>query len=116
MHEGAIEGYAILELFGHNVLVGHVTTTMLGGSALLRVDVPAVDEQPGFTKFVGPGAIYSLTLVTEDVALAALKQRRPAATVYEPRQLTHGYPDSANDYHHRNDYQDHDPDDEDLVF
>ena len=83
-----IEGWAIVELFGHNKIAGYVTTAIIGTSGMLRVDVPEVDEMPAYTRFYGPGAVYSLTLVTEDIARAALKAIRPeAVTVYIPRQL-----------------------------
>jgi hypothetical protein len=83
-----IEGWAIIELFGHNKIAGYVTTAILGTSGMLRVDIPEVDEAPAYTRFYGPGAIYSLTLVTEEIARAALKSLRPSAvTVYIPRQL-----------------------------
>jgi hypothetical protein len=83
-----IEGWAIVELFGHNKIAGYVTTAIIGTSAMLRIDIPEVEEAPAYTRFYGPGAIYSLTLVTEEIARAALKAIRPAAvTVYIPRQI-----------------------------
>ena len=82
-----IEGWAIVELFGHNKIAGYVTTAIIGISAMLRVDVPEVETMSAYTRFYGPGAIYSLTLVTEDIAKAALKAIRPeAVTVYIPRE------------------------------
>ncbi len=92
-----IEGWAILELFGHNKTAGYVTTAIIGTSGMLRVDVPELEDAPGYTRFYGPGAIYSLTLVSEDIAKAALKEIRPAAvTVYLPRQLPS--PDARADW------------------
>lgn len=83
-----IEGWAIVELFGHQKIAGYVTTAIIGTNGMLRVDVPEVGDAPAYTRFYGPGAVYSLTLVTEDIACAALKTIRPAAvTVYIPRQL-----------------------------
>jgi hypothetical protein len=83
-----IEGWAIVELFGHNKIAGYVTTAIIGTSGMLRVDVPEVEGLAAFTRFYGPGAIYSLTLVTEEVARAALQEIRPrAVTVYIPRQI-----------------------------
>lgn len=80
--------FAILELMGHARLAGRVTEQTIGGHAFIRVDVPAIEGQPGFTRYLGPGAIYSLTLVTEAIARAALTALRPAAvTVYLPPQL-----------------------------
>ena len=69
--------WAILELFGHQRIAGKVTEAAIGGCALLRVDVPAVDDQPGFTRYYGQGAIYSLTVVEEAVARSAAARIRP---------------------------------------
>ncbi len=83
-----IEGWAIVELFGHNKIAGYITTAIIGNSGMLRVNVPECKGEPGYTRFYGAGAIYSITLVTEEVARLALQQIRPeAVTVYIPRQL-----------------------------
>ena len=83
-----IEGWAILDLFGHQQCAGYVRTVIIGTSGMLRVDVPEVDDLPAYTRRYGPGAIYSLTLVTEELARAAVRQLRPSAvTVYIPKQL-----------------------------
>ena len=82
-----IEGWAIVDLFGHNHIAGYVRTALIGTSGMLRCDVPEIDDAPAYTRFIGPGAIYGLTLVTEEVAKAALKSiRPPAVTVYIPRE------------------------------
>jgi hypothetical protein len=84
-----IEGWAIVELFGHNKIAGYITTAIIGTSGMLRCDVPTTEGAPGYTRFYGPGAIYSLTLVTEEVVLLALEELRPpAVTVYIPRHLS----------------------------
>jgi hypothetical protein len=63
--------WAVLELFGHVRLAGHVTEATIGGCSFLRVDVP---EREGdgikFTRYFGNGAIYSMTPVSEEVARA----------------------------------------------
>ena len=84
-----IEGWAVMDLFGHSKLAGYLTTVVIGTSGMFRVDVPAIDDdQPAYTRFIGPGAIYSFTLVTEEVARAALKRIRPEPiSVYIPRQI-----------------------------
>ena len=92
-NQTAIEGWCIMDLFGHAKLAGYVSTAMVGTSGMIRVDVPEEGDMPGYTRFVGPGAIYSLTLVTEAVARQALRAiRPPAVTVYLPRQLPAGAP------------------------
>lgn len=95
-----IEGFAIIELFGHNKIAGRVSTIIIGTSGMVRVDVPALGDTPGFTRFYGPSAIYSLTLVSEDVARAALVAMRPEpVTVYMTRQLPPGFrEDYEEDY------------------
>ena len=60
--------WALVELFGHQKIVGRVSEASLAGGAFLRVDVPALNQEPGFTRFYGPGAIYSINPVSEEVA------------------------------------------------
>lgn len=62
------ECWAILELFGHVRLGGRVTEATIGGCSFLRVDVPKADGGIAFTRYLGNGAIYSMTPVTEEVA------------------------------------------------
>lgn len=71
------EHYAIVELFGHLKIAGLVTEAVIGGCSLIRVDVPAVGEQPAYTRYFGQGAIYSLTPVSEEIARSALEYIRP---------------------------------------
>jgi hypothetical protein len=71
------ESWAIVELFGHAQIAGKVTEATIGGSSLIRVDVPECNGQKAYTKFYGNGAIYSMTPCSEEVARAALKQIMP---------------------------------------
>src|SRR5262245_29699466 len=66
--------WALVELFGHQKIVGRVSEATLAGGAFLRVDVPAVDEHKAFTRFYGPGAIYSINPVTEEIAKGLLER------------------------------------------
>ena len=68
--------WAKVELFGHNVIIGKVSETMLAGGAFLRVDVPAFDKLPAFTRFYGPGAIYCISPITEEIARGLLASCR----------------------------------------
>lgn len=65
------EQFAIVELFGHQVIAGKVSEQVIGGQGFVRVDVPAVGGQDAFTKFYGSGAIYAITPCDEDTMLAA---------------------------------------------
>jgi hypothetical protein len=69
-----LETWAVVELFGHDRIAGFVTEEEVAGSAFVRVDVPDLDGEPGFSKLFGPSAIYSLTPVTEDVARVACQR------------------------------------------
>lgn len=63
------EEWALVELFGHQKIVGKVTESSLAGGAFLRVDVPSCGpEHPAFTRFFGPGAIYSINPISEETA------------------------------------------------
>lgn len=73
------EQFAIVELFGHQVMAGLVSEQMIGGQGFVRVDVPSIEGQAGFTKFYGAGAVYAITPCDEATMLAAVQglQRKP---------------------------------------
>src|SRR6185437_10448897 len=68
------EHFALVELFGHQRIAGKVTEAEIGGGKFIRVDVPAIGELQAVTRFYGPAAIYGITPVTEETALALAKQ------------------------------------------
>ncbi len=68
--------WALVELFGHQKIVGMVSETTLFGGALLRVDVPPFDGKPAFTRFYNPKAIYSLNPISEEVARGMMERYR----------------------------------------
>lgn len=67
------ESWAILEVMGHQRFAGKVTEATLAGGSFVRIDIPAVGEQPQFTKFFPPHTIYCLTPTTEEIARAMAK-------------------------------------------
>lgn len=69
--EQTFEGYAIVELMGHNIVAGHIREQTIAGAAMLRVDVPAVGNRPAYTKFYAPSAIYAITPADEHTANVA---------------------------------------------
>ncbi|MEI8288812.1 MAG: acetyltransferase [Verrucomicrobiota bacterium] len=80
--------WALVELFGHQKIVGKVSEASLAGGAFLRVDVPAFNGQPAFTRFYGPGAVYSINPVTEEIARGlADRYRNEPVSRYELPQL-----------------------------
>ena len=117
------EGWAIVELFGRQMIAGRLTTEVVGGGSFVRVDVPATDGAPGFTKFFGPGAIYAITPTDEATAtVATAKLRvRPVEAWVVPQLATRAllasrvideedYPDPNPDW---DDEGDNEEDDED---
>lgn len=70
------ESWAIVEVMGHQRLAGKVSEQAVGGTAFVRVDVPAVAGCQAFTKLLGSGAIYAITITDEETARAAAGQIR----------------------------------------
>lgn len=63
------ETWAIVELFGHNKIAGKVSEQTIGGSSMVRVDVPDTEASPKFTRLLNVSAIYAINPVTEEVAV-----------------------------------------------
>ena len=88
--------WAVIEVMGHNRYAGHVTEQAIGGCAFVRVDVPAVDGKPAFTKLLGQGSIFAITPCSEEVArnVAAQSYAKPIE-VYSPPipAIAHERPD-----------------------
>ena len=88
-----IDTWGVCEVMGRQTFAGRISEHTIGGTALLRVDVPAVPEkkipptwsgdqervlppQNAFTKYIGLGSIYALTPCTEEVARRVAEQAR----------------------------------------
>ena len=99
-------GWAKVEMMGHNVEIGYVTTRYFGPAALFQIDVPGIPEReetlerpeyagveghetwcpsgsvvkraeiPSRTSMIGPSTIYRMTPCSEEVAKKALSDRR----------------------------------------
>lgn len=74
--ENGFNEWALVELFGHQKIVGKVTEATMAGGAFLRVDVPAFDKSSAFTRFYSPGSIYSINPVTEEIARGLMERYR----------------------------------------
>jgi hypothetical protein len=105
--QSSFEGWAVIEIFGHQQEVGFVTTEAFGQAVMFRVDVPELTEReitlkrpeymqidddykhwpagtkvkrsavPGRSRLLGPGAIYAINPCTEEAARAALEKSTP---------------------------------------
>jgi|SRR5579864_1207827 len=61
-----LTSWALVELYGHRRIVGHVTADPVEMPGMIRVDVPDLIKngevaRKGLTRYFGKGAIYSIT-------------------------------------------------------
>lgn len=68
------EAWALVELMGHNKIVGRVSEHQFGNQSMLRVDVPEIDGLPAFSKLVAISAVYAINPMTETDAIDYAKQ------------------------------------------
>lgn len=104
VQQSKFDGWAIVDVLGHQRYVGYVTTEAFGSAVLFRIDVPSLDEREretkrpgyidgngycpagtkvkeaavaGYSKLVGSGSIYTITPCTKEAALEALERVQP---------------------------------------
>ena len=70
--DSEIKGFALVEIFGHQRIVGFLSQQAFGSGVLFRIDVPDLTSsgkviRDGFTRYFGLAAIYSITPISEDV-------------------------------------------------
>lgn len=70
------ESWCIIEVMGHSRYAGFVSEQVIGGCSFVRVDVPASESGPAFTKMLGQSSIFAITPCTEATARAAVKSFR----------------------------------------
>jgi hypothetical protein len=96
-----IKAWALVELFGHQRIVGYLSQQTFGTGVLFRVDVPDLLKdgekvRDGFTRYFGISAIYSITPVDE----ATVRMMLPGidGTPARPMSLTSRSRDNDGDY------------------
>lgn len=67
----ALKSWALVEIFGHQRIVGWMTVDPPEFPGMIRVDVPDLlkdgkVERPGFTRYLGRAALYGVTPIDED--------------------------------------------------
>lgn len=103
VQQSRFDGWAIVDVLGHQRYVGYVTTEAYGQAVLFRIDVPALEERErvtkrpgyvgdrylpagstvkegavdGYTKLIGAGSIYAITPCTKEAALKAVEDAQP---------------------------------------
>lgn len=103
-HVEKFEAWGLLELFGHQRLAGKLSDQTIGGVHFIRIDVPQVGEVAGYTRMFTQGAIYGMTILTEDTAtrMAGALRARPVQAYDVPalplseRASSHDYDDDPD--------------------
>lgn len=67
-----LKSWALVELFGHQRIVGFLSQQTFGTGVLFRVDVPDLMKdgkkvRDGFTRYFGLSSIYSITPISEQM-------------------------------------------------
>ncbi len=96
--QAKFEGWALIELFGHQTEAGFVTTQYFGDKAMFQVDVPEIEARQetldvprwigsslapvgsvvegeaiaGRSRLINPGAVYAMNPATEAAVRAAI--------------------------------------------
>lgn len=84
-----LRAWGLVEIFGHQRIVGMVTVDPIDFPGMIRVDVPDLLKdgevvRHGFTRYFGRQAIYSLTPITED----AVRELLPHVDGHPSRPLS----------------------------
>jgi hypothetical protein len=86
MTDEKTEMWAVVELMGHDVTAGIMRPCEIGG--LMKLDVP---EGDGFrTEFIGPGAVFRIRVVSEEIARSYARPERGIVALdmpIVPRQM-----------------------------
>ena len=102
--QSSFEGWAVLEIFGHQRYAGYVKTQVFGTASMFHLEVPPLEERtretkragsdgkgnwlpagstvkeeatPGYSKLFGVGAIYAITPCTQEAAMKAVEEIQP---------------------------------------
>lgn len=73
----ALASWALVELFGHQRIVGMVTVEPAEFPGMIRVDVPDLLKdgkvvRAGLTRYIGKAALYGVTPIDEETVRAML--------------------------------------------
>lgn len=121
-------GWAVVELFGHKRMAGHVSSQAVAGGSMVRIDVPETPADmrpmtPAYTKLVGVAAVYGITPVSEEIARRAAREierwndplpvQLPALAAPVGTEIDPNFVDDEDD--DDEDYEDEDEDDEERA-
>jgi hypothetical protein len=86
-----LKAWSLVELFGHQRIVGWVTVDPIDFPGMVRVDVPDLIkdgkiERAGFTRYFGRSALYSVTPISEQ----SVRELLPHVNGHPSRPLSIG--------------------------
>ncbi len=86
-----LTAWVLVELFGHQRIVGKVTVDPVDFPGMVRVDVPDLlkngeVERAGFTRYFGRSALYSVTPISEQ----SVRELLPHVNGHPSRPLSLG--------------------------
>ncbi len=86
MTDAKFETWGVLEIMGHVKFAGRISEEAVAGGSMVRIDVPASERWPAFSKLFGLGSVYSITPTSEEIARsqAAIFAKRPLQTLELP--------------------------------
>lgn len=63
-----MNGWAVVELMGHQRALGHIEEVTVAGAGFLQITTPGpnVDDEPRAVRIVSPSAIYAINPTTEE--------------------------------------------------
>ncbi len=94
----SFDTWALVEIMGHLKLAGRVSEQTIAGQGFIRIDVPAVEGQPGYTRIFGPGSIYSITPCIEEIAVAFCQRNTTRPVQAYELSLPEPSPSGANEF------------------
>ena len=65
IQEENIDTWAYVEIMGHTVVAGRLTTRKVGVAVMLQVDIPKGETGFSHSQLYGPGAIFSISPTSE---------------------------------------------------
>jgi hypothetical protein len=91
-----LKSWALVELFGHQRIVGYLTEQSFGTGVLFRVDVPDLTKggevvRAGFTRYFGLSSIYSITPIDEQAVRKLLPIVEGSPAVVRPYSFPRSY-------------------------
>lgn len=66
--------WTVCELMGHQRAAGRLQEVEIAGAGMLRLDVPDAEGNTRYTRFYSPSAVYSISPVAAEVAIAVAQR------------------------------------------